>query len=150
MLSTSEFELQTLKYLFKNRPETLSSILGPFAVVQLFRGPFLILFLTFHVQILCKAIHDLMKSRSLRLHRCWWQILHISDKNIGTNTAGFYNLKSSSFLGTKWFSTSITIILWEYSKLETEMSNILFKLSCDILYLFLINWLDLWAIKWPM
>ena len=42
----------------------------------------------------------------------------------------------SSFLGTKWFSTSITIF-WEYSKLETEISNILFKFSCDILYLFL-------------
>ena len=52
LLSTSEFELQTLKYLFKNRPETLSSILDSFAVVQLFREPFLILFLTFHVQIL--------------------------------------------------------------------------------------------------
>ena len=102
LLSTSEFELQTLKYLFKNRPETLSSILDSFAVVQLFREPFLILFLTFHVQILCKAIHDLMKFRSVT-PMLMTDITNIilATKNNGTITASFYNHKSSSFLGTK-------------------------------------------------
>ena len=58
VLYISEFELQTFKYLLKNLPESLSTISGPFAVVQLFPRPSLILFLTFRVQILGRAVYN--------------------------------------------------------------------------------------------